>query len=222
MAWKTMVKGLGMAALFAAIATPAFAQAGDAPQDEKTRKAGILNAELFLAITHDDPSAADAALAHGADPNGRNWLGFTPLMWAAMKGNQKIADTLLAHKADMDAAGNYGTALSTSLIGRKESMALHLIDRGAGIHGTRVDGATALMIAAGNGETQVIRALLDRKDNPNAVDGDGATGGYLEEALPAVTDGTHATEWVLEVGRTAGGRFVYDPANNSESAGERS
>jgi len=175
MAWKTMVKGLGMAALFAAIATPAFAQAGDAPQDEKTRKAGILNAELFLAITHDDPSAADAALAHGADPNGRNWLGFTPLMWAAMKGNQKIADTLLAHKADMDAAGNYGTALSTSLIGRKESMALHLIDRGAGIHGTRVDGATALMIAAGNGETQVIRALLDRKDNPNAVDGDGAT-----------------------------------------------
>jgi len=62
---------------------------------------------------------------------------------------------------------------------------------------------------------RVLPRMLERR-------GDGATGGYLEEALPAVTDGTHATEWVLEVGRTAGGRFVYDPANNSESAGERS
>ncbi|MCW3053500.1 MAG: Ankyrin [Chthonomonadales bacterium] len=175
MAWKTMHRGLAVAALFAAITVPAVAQSGGAPQDEKTRKAGILTADLFLAITHDDPTAADMALAHGADPNGRNWLGFTPLMWAALKGNQKIADTLLAHKAELDAAGNYGTALSASLIGRRESMALHLLDKGAGIHGVRVDGATALMIAAGNGETQVIKALLDRKDNPNAVDGDGAT-----------------------------------------------
>jgi len=175
MVWKTMHRGLVAAALFAAITAPALAQSGDAPQDEKTRKAGILNAELFLAITHDDSAAADAALAHGADPNGRNWLGFTPLMWAAMKGNQKIADTLIAHKADLDAASNYGTALSTSLIGRKESMALHLLERGAGIHGKRVDGATSLMLAAGNGETQVIKALLDRKDNPNALDEDGAT-----------------------------------------------
>jgi len=175
MAWKTMQRGLAVAALFAAVTAPAVAQSVGAPQDEKTRKAGVLTADLFLAITHDDPAAADTALAQGADPNGRNWLGFTPLMWAAMKGNQKIADSLLAHKAELDAAGNYGTALSTSLIGRKESMALHLIDRGAGIHGTRVDGATALMIAAGNGETLVIKALLDRKDNPNALDGDGAT-----------------------------------------------
>ncbi|MEV5437772.1 lantibiotic dehydratase [Streptomyces sp. NPDC052682] len=60
---------------------------------------------------------------------------------------------------------------------------------------------------------RVLPRMLERR-------GDGAS--YLEEALPGVTNGTHATEWVLEVGRTAGGRFVYDPANNGEREGARS
>jgi hypothetical protein len=33
--------------------------------------------------------------------------------------------------------------------------------------------------------------------------------GFVEEALPAVGDGPHAAEWVVEIGRTAGGRFRY-------------
>lgn len=32
---------------------------------------------------------------------------------------------------------------------------------------------------------------------------------YLEEALPPVADGTHATEWVVEIGRRPGGLFTY-------------
>ncbi|MEW1871798.1 hypothetical protein AB0420_27430 [Streptomyces caelestis] len=60
---------------------------------------------------------------------------------------------------------------------------------------------------------RVLPRMLERR-------GEGAS--YLEEALPGVTDGTHATEWVLEVGRTAGGRFVYDPANHTEAEGARS
>lgn len=32
---------------------------------------------------------------------------------------------------------------------------------------------------------------------------------FLEEALPSVVDGTHATEWVVEIDRRAGGRFEY-------------
>ncbi|MFE3740225.1 lantibiotic dehydratase [Streptomyces sp. NPDC059134] len=52
---------------------------------------------------------------------------------------------------------------------------------------------------------RVLPRMLERR-------GEGAS--YLEEALPGVADGPHATEWVLEVGRRAGGRFVYDPVNH--------
>ncbi len=175
MSWKTMYTGLLIAGLLAMIALAATAQSGAAPQDEKARKAGILTAELFLAILNDKPADAEAALARGADPNGRNWLGFTPLMWAAVRGNQQIGDALLDHHADLNATGNYGTALSMALVGRQEAMALHLLDRGVGIRSVRVDGATPLMLAAGNGDVNMIKALIAYKDSIDAVDSDGGT-----------------------------------------------
>ncbi|MEU6392996.1 hypothetical protein [Streptomyces sp. NPDC046939] len=48
---------------------------------------------------------------------------------------------------------------------------------------------------------------------PRMLERRGGGADYLEEALPGVTDGTHATEWVLEVGRAAGGPFTYAPQN---------
>jgi hypothetical protein len=33
--------------------------------------------------------------------------------------------------------------------------------------------------------------------------------GHLEETLPAVADGPHAIEWIVEISRPAGGRFEY-------------
>ncbi len=52
--------------------------------------------------------------------------------------------------------------------------------------------------------TRVLPRMLDRRSGAE----DGAVG-FLEEALPGVADGTHATEWVVEVGRRPGGRFRY-------------
>ncbi|MFI0241760.1 hypothetical protein [Streptomyces sp. NPDC016845] len=48
---------------------------------------------------------------------------------------------------------------------------------------------------------------------PRMLERRGGGADYLEEALPGVTDGTHATEWVLEVGRAAGGAYTYAPQN---------
>ena len=50
---------------------------------------------------------------------------------------------------------------------------------------------------------RVLPRMLERR----TADGDG--GGYLEEALPGVADGTHAAEWVVEISRRPGGRFQY-------------
>ncbi|MFJ9433242.1 lantibiotic dehydratase [Streptomyces sp. NPDC101490] len=56
---------------------------------------------------------------------------------------------------------------------------------------------------------RVLPRMLERR-------GADTGGSYLEEALPGVADGTHATEWVVEVGRAPGGRFTYHPTTAAE------
>jgi ankyrin repeat protein len=155
--------------------TVTTAIAGQAPESNKPTKAQIRTAELFIAIRDRDAAATKAALRRGADPNGPNWLGMTPLMWAAMRGNRQIADTLLAKGAKMEAGSIYGTALSFALVGRQEKMALHLLDRGARIETGRMDQVTPLMLAASNGYLPVTQRLLQKQADPNAQDNDGAT-----------------------------------------------
>jgi hypothetical protein len=46
---------------------------------------------------------------------------------------------------------------------------------------------------------RVLPRMLERRTGP----------GFVEEALPAVGDSPHATEWVVEVGRRGGDRFRF-------------
>ncbi|MCX4834194.1 lantibiotic dehydratase family protein [Streptomyces sp. NBC_00006] len=63
-----------------------------------------------------------------------------------------------------------------------------------------VDLASAL-------STRVLPKMLDRRATTDeSVD-------YLEEALPSVVEGTHAHEWVVEIGRRPGGPFHYEGEN---------
>ncbi|GAA2625400.1 hypothetical protein [Streptomyces vastus] len=55
--------------------------------------------------------------------------------------------------------------------------------------------------------TRVLPKMLDRR----ATEEESVN--YLEEALPSVIDGTHAQEWVVEVGRAPGGLFQYEGEN---------
>jgi hypothetical protein len=58
---------------------------------------------------------------------------------------------------------------------------------------------------AGSLSTRVLPRMLERRAEDNAVD-------YVEEALPGVTAGTNAAEWVVEIGRRPGGPFTYEGA----------
>lgn len=151
------------------------AMAGQAPQSAKPTKAQIQTADLFIAIRDKNVAATKAALARGADPNSPNWLGMTPLMWAAMRGNPQIADLLLAKGAKLEAGSIYGTAFSFALVGRQEKMALHLLGKGAKIGNGRIDRASPLMLAASNGFLPLTQRLLKKKAAPNEQDTDGAT-----------------------------------------------
>ncbi|MFE2194324.1 lantibiotic dehydratase family protein [Streptomyces olivaceus] len=55
--------------------------------------------------------------------------------------------------------------------------------------------------------TRVLPKMLERRATAHeSVD-------YLEEALPSVVEGTHAQEWVVEIGRRPGGAFQYEGEN---------
>lgn len=145
------------------------------PPDAKTQKANLLKAELFIAIRNNDPAAVKTTLAQGGDTNARNWLDFTPLMWAASRGNQEIVEMLLSHGAKLDASSTYGSALTFAALGRQEKLALYLLKKGAAPNPERADGATPLMLAAANGHTNLMARLLQKSCDPNQKDHDGAT-----------------------------------------------
>ncbi len=158
-------------ALVGVLQMPLLAQ----PKPKVAANSALSKAELFIAIRDKNVSAVKRALADGADPNGRNWLDFTPLMWAAMRGNSQIVDLLLVHGAKLEDSSIYGTAFSAAALGRSENVALALLDKGAKPDPKRVDGTTPLMMAASNGQVKLMQRLLKQNCSPNKKDGDGAT-----------------------------------------------
>lgn len=158
-------------ALLGALQIPATAQTAPPPDP----KAALSRAELFIAIRDNNASAVKQLLANGADANGRNWLDFSALMWAAMRGNRDIMEMLLANGAKANDDSIYGSPLTFAELGRKEELALFLLDKGVKPEPSRLDKATPLMLAAANGHTGVMDRLLKQKCDPNAQDTDGAT-----------------------------------------------
>ncbi len=155
-----------------AFAGVAIGQPAPSASSEKEK---ILNAELFIAIRSHDSAAVEKVISSGADVHMRNWLNFTPLMWAACQGDQKIVDILLKRGVGLEDNSIYGTALAEAENCLHEKLALHLISKGAKTTTVRVDGLTLLMMAANNGHTDLMDAILKTTKNVNAVDQDGAS-----------------------------------------------
>ena len=94
--------------------------------------------------------------------------GFTPLLYAVLAGEPRIASVLLAAGADVDDAGPDGvTALMLALIKRHEEIAILLLKAGANPNPSEA-GFTALHLASATGSPAVAEALLARGADPNA------------------------------------------------------
>jgi ankyrin repeat protein len=136
--------------------------------------AGKLGPELFLAVGKKDLAGVNALLGRGADPNARNFLQMTPLIFAAFTGETGIVERLLAAGAALEAESPFGTSLTFAAMGGSLPVTRQLLARGARPNPRRPDGITILMLAARNGHAEIVKTLLtrvpvDARDNDRAT-----------------------------------------------------
>ena len=116
-----------------------------------------------------DAPTVKLLLERGADPNLADASGSTALMWA-VPDVEKVR-LLLAHGANVNARSeSQRTALivAASYPGTVDLLRL-LLDRGADLHAKDGGEATALSLAVRSADVQVVRFLVERGLDPNAL-----------------------------------------------------
>ena len=106
------------------------------------------------------------ALSNGADINGRDQEGMTPLMHAALRGNREIVELLLQKKARVDLVDIFGvTALMQAAWAGHTEIVADLVASGANpdlqstieIPRLKKKGVNALIGACMNGNAEVVK-----------------------------------------------------------------
>jgi ankyrin repeat protein len=134
------------------------------------------------------PEAVKHLVKIGADANEQDFIGYTPIFCAAESGNLEVVNTLLAAGANPNAKLGVVVAAGTTplmialshhrgAIG--EEMAKSLIRAGADINARTNDGHSALMYAAGQGNSRAINVLVDAGADTTAVTDDGHRSSYF-------------------------------------------
>jgi ankyrin repeat protein len=153
----------------AVAAQPAAAPAGPPPGDP-------LGPDLFIAIRNNNLADVKAVLAQGAKTEAPNWLGFTPLMWAAVLGNEPACEALITAGANVNAPSRFGNVLAYAELGGNVNVVRLLFRHGAKLSKDRLDNISPVMTAAGSGRHEALRLLLAAKGAEiNAQDDTGAT-----------------------------------------------
>lgn len=124
---------------------------------------------LEHAISNSNPAIVKALLDRGADAKADSKFGFPLVFAAASDSNQEIIKQMLAKGADANAHDVEGKAVG-HYIGSLESVFERLEGRSAN---RTQPGATPLMLAAQEGHTEVIKALLESGADVNAKDSAG-------------------------------------------------
>jgi len=101
----------------------------------------------------------------------------TPVMWAAFNGHTSVVRYLLENGAKLDARDTNGrTALMYASSGPYAQTVELLLEKGAEVNVQgRLEGFSALMTAAAEGQLEVVRLLLAYGADPDLEDADGDT-----------------------------------------------
>jgi uncharacterized protein len=122
----------------------------------------VASGAVFLAV----------AGAGGGCVDGDPRLGWTPLMRAARSGRVEAIERQVARGADLEARDrkNGWTALLHAVHKRQPAAVRALIAAGADVEARSRSGAPALVLAAGDGDREIVTALLAAGADPYARD----------------------------------------------------
>lgn len=131
--------------------------------------------DIFAAAKRGDRFAVEHYLRKDAGSSGaRDASQFTPLHWAAIRGNWEVFEVLLQAGAPVGAVGgDGGTPLHWACHHDRPDMVRLLLDRGSDLTLANRWGRTPLHVAARRGNDLVAALLLARGADPNAVTHEG-------------------------------------------------
>ncbi len=130
---------------------------------EATKRGDLFAVEHYLRKQPGSITATDGA-------------GYTPLHWAAVRGNWEVFEILLERGAAVDSVGaDGGTPLHWACHHDRPDMVLLLLDAGADNSVRNRWGRTPLHVASRRGCEQVASLLLSHGADPNAVTNEGWT-----------------------------------------------
>ena len=121
-----------------------------------------LNAEpgLLIALKHEAYKVFEALLKHPkTNLNVFNGNSESPLMLVCLKGNLRLAQELVARKADLNHPG--WTPLHYAATGGHSAIVKLLLDESAYIDAESPNGTTPLMMSARYGNAEVVKLLID-------------------------------------------------------------
>lgn len=138
-------------------------------------------AALLEAAKYGDMGLVEKLLLQGAKVDTGDAKGWTPLIFAAQSGNEKLVQILIAHGADVNrrtSTETGSTVLCFAVEGGNLNVIQDLLNHGAVINGKARDGLTPLIFAAAHGQTKQAEFLISRGADVNLyglVDNRGAT-----------------------------------------------
>ena len=117
-----------------------------------------------------------ALIEAGADVDGQDEDGTTPLMDAAFRGHDQVVHELIRAGASVTAKNNkQQTAIHKAFCWGHSKVMKTLIEAGADVNGQDEDGTTPLMEAANNGHGQLVHNLIRAGASVTAKDSEGQT-----------------------------------------------
>ena len=141
--------------------------------------------QLITASREGNLACVQALLAKGLDPNSKDGDGWSPLMWAAMSGQEGVVELLLGHSdINLEARSQGGTtALLLAAAHGYPQVVQQLLARGADTALVDNGGYTPLMFAAMGGQEEVVALILSQPNiNLEARSQGGRTALLMAEA----------------------------------------